>query len=76
MVRQTGHHLVTFPDTLIETSWAAALMPLVPSRRVKSIEVRKVNGDPLTAPDAPAGFVEILRAAGFADGYRGMTYRG
>jgi ATP-dependent Lhr-like helicase len=71
-----GHHLVTFPDTLADTSWAAALMALVPNGRIKSIEVRKVNGDTLTGPDVPEGFVEILRAAGFADGYRGMTYRG
>ncbi|MFK7919575.1 MAG: DEAD/DEAH box helicase [Ilumatobacter sp.] len=71
-----GHHLVTFPDTLIDTSWAAALMGLVPQGRLKSIEVRKVDGETLTAPEAPDGFVEILRAAGFADGYRGMTYRG
>lgn len=71
-----GHHLVTFPDTLIDTSWAAGLRGLVPSGRMKSIEIRKVNGDTLTGPDAPEGFVEILRAAGFADGYRGMTYRG
>ncbi|MGB3736257.1 MAG: DEAD/DEAH box helicase [Ilumatobacter sp.] len=71
-----GHHLVTFPDTLVDTSWAAALMALVPNGRMKAIEIRKVNGDTLTGPDAPEGFVEILRAAGFADGYRGMTYRG
>ena len=71
-----GHHLVTFPDTLVDTSWAPALMSLVPSGRAKSIEVRKVNGDTLTGPDALAGVVEILREAGFADGYRGMTYRG
>lgn len=71
-----GHHLVTFPDTLIDTSWAAALMSLVPAGRMKSIEVRKVNGDTLMGADAPEGFVEILRTAGFADGYRGMTYRG
>ncbi len=71
-----GHHLVTFPDTLVDTSWAAALMALVPNGRMKAIEIRKVNGDTLTGPDVPEGFVEILRAAGFADGYRGMTYRG
>ncbi|MEP1125903.1 MAG: DEAD/DEAH box helicase [Ilumatobacter sp.] len=71
-----GHHLVTFPDTLVDTSWAAALMALVPNGRMKSIEIRKVDGNTLSSPDVPEGFVEILRAAGFADGYRGMTYRG
>jgi len=71
-----GHHLVTFPDTLVDTSWAPALMALVKEGRAKSIEIRKVNGDVLTGPDAPDGFVELLRTAGFADGYRGMTHRG
>lgn len=71
-----GHHLVTFPDTLVDTSWAAALMSLVPNGRMKSIEIRKVNGAKLAGAEVPEGFVEILRVAGFADGYRGMTYRG
>ena len=71
-----SHHLVTFPDTLLDTSWAGALMSLVSQGRGTSVEVRKVNGDTLTGPDAPDGFVEILRSAGFADGYRGMTFRG
>ncbi len=71
-----GHHLVTFPETLVDTSWVAALMSLVPNGRAKSIEVRKVNGDTVTGTAAPDGLVEMLRAAGFADGYRGMTYRG
>jgi ATP-dependent helicase Lhr and Lhr-like helicase len=71
-----GHHLVTFPDTLVDTSWVAALMSLVPQGRAKAIEVRKVNGDTVTGPASPEGIVEILRAAGFVDGYRGMTFRG
>ncbi len=71
-----GHHLVTFPETLADTSWARALMSLVPSGRARSIEVRKVDGDALTGPSAPEGIVGILRSAGFADGYRGMTFRG
>ncbi|MFK8022754.1 MAG: DEAD/DEAH box helicase [Ilumatobacter sp.] len=71
-----GHHLVTFPDTLLDTSWAEALMSLVKDGRAKAVEIRKVNGDQLTGPDVPEGLVEILRNAGFADGYRGMTFRG
>jgi hypothetical protein len=43
---------------------------------MKALEVRKVNGDTLMSADTPEGFVELLRAGGFADGYRGMTYRG
>jgi ATP-dependent helicase Lhr and Lhr-like helicase len=70
-----GHHLVAFPDTLVDPSWADALMALVKDGRAKSIEIRKVNGDTIAGSGA-AGIVEILRAAGFADGYRGMTFRG
>ncbi|MGA9278430.1 Lhr family helicase, partial [Ilumatobacter sp.] len=71
-----GHHAVTFPDSLVDTSWAGALMSLVSQGRAKAIEIRKVNGDTVTGADAPDGFVELLRTAGFADGYRGMTFRG
>ena len=71
-----GHHLVTFPNALIDTSWTQALQLLVQDGRLKSLEIRKVNGDTLTGDNAPEGFVELLRAAGFADGYRGMTFRG
>jgi ATP-dependent Lhr-like helicase len=51
-------------------------MSLVKNDRAKSIEIRKVNGVGLNAADAPQGFVELLGVAGFADGYRGMIYRG
>jgi ATP-dependent Lhr-like helicase len=49
---------------------------LVTDGRIKALEVRKVNGDTLMSADTPAGFVELLRSSGFADGYRGMTFRG
>jgi ATP-dependent Lhr-like helicase len=71
-----GHHLVTFPSALIDTSWTRALQMQVDDGRMKSLEIRKVNGDTITGADVPDGFVELLRSAGFADGYRGMTYRG
>jgi ATP-dependent Lhr-like helicase len=67
---------VTFPSALVDTSWAEALMSLVKNDRAKSIEIRKVDGVGLNSADAPEGFVELLRTAGFADGYRGMIYRG
>jgi ATP-dependent Lhr-like helicase len=70
-----GHHLVTFPNALVDTSWTEALKMMAKDGRAKSIEIRKVNGDSITGADAPDGFVELLRTAGFADGYRGMTYR-
>ncbi len=70
-----GHHLVTFPHAMIDTSWTQALQMLVKDGRMKSLEIRKVNGDVITGADAPDGLLELLRAAGFADGYRGMTFR-
>ena len=71
-----GHHLVSFPNALIDSSWAEALMSLVDNDRAKSVEVRKVDGVGFNDANAPEGVVELLRTAGFADGYRGMIYRG
>ncbi|MEM1335727.1 MAG: DEAD/DEAH box helicase, partial [Actinomycetota bacterium] len=70
-----GHHVVTFPGALEDPSWAAALIRLARDGRAKSIEVRKVDGDSLTADGVPQGLLDLLRSAGFGDGYRGMTYR-
>jgi ATP-dependent Lhr-like helicase len=69
-----GHHLVLFPDAVVDPAWAEALVTLVKHDRARSIEVRKVDGNPLI--EAPEGVLEILRAAGFVDGYRGLTHRG
>ena len=69
-----GHHLVTFPDALHDVSWAGALIDLVRAERMKSVDIRKVDGEGLA--DAPAGLVDLLRSAGFADGYRGLVARG
>ena len=71
-----GHHLATFPSALDDTSWSGALISLVHDGRMKSVEIRKVNGDGLMGAAVPAGLVELLRAGGFADGYRGLIARG
>jgi ATP-dependent helicase Lhr and Lhr-like helicase len=68
-----SHHLVTFPDAHLDDSWAEALVGLVKHDRMRSAEVRKVDGNGLV--DAPAGVLETLRDAGFVDGYRGLIYR-
>jgi ATP-dependent Lhr-like helicase len=68
-----SHHLVTFPEAFADASWTAALVGLVKDDRLRSVEVRKIDGEGLT--DAPGGLIEMLRIAGFADGYRGLTYR-
>ena len=69
-----GHHLVTFPDALHDVSWAGALIGLVHAGRMKAVEIRKVDGDGLA--DAPVALLDLLRSAGFADGYRGLVARG
>ncbi|HEY0521548.1 MAG TPA: DEAD/DEAH box helicase, partial [Ilumatobacteraceae bacterium] len=65
-------HLVTFPAS-VDGSWAEALAMLVKDGRQRSIEVRKVNGDPI---DRKGPHAAALIAAGFVDGYRGFVLRG
>jgi ATP-dependent Lhr-like helicase len=68
-----GHHLVTFPACTADRSWIASLQLLVKNGRAAAIEIRKVDG--CGVGDAPADLVDVLRTAGFADGYRGLVYR-
>jgi ATP-dependent helicase Lhr and Lhr-like helicase len=68
-----AHHLVTFPDATVDPSWTTALVSLVKDDRLRSVEIRKIDGGSLV--DAPNGLLEMLRAAGFVDGYRGLTFR-
>ncbi|MEP7204011.1 MAG: DEAD/DEAH box helicase, partial [Ilumatobacteraceae bacterium] len=65
-------HLVTFP-AVADGSWSEALATLVKDGRQRSIEVRKVNGEPIDRKGAEA---EVLLAAGFTEGYRGFVLRG
>jgi ATP-dependent Lhr-like helicase len=65
-----GHHLVMFPEAARDPSWAGALVDLVKNGRARSVEVRKVDGEPV-----PPSVAATLRGAGFAEGYRGWTYR-
>ncbi|MDO8364937.1 MAG: crosslink repair DNA glycosylase YcaQ family protein, partial [Actinomycetota bacterium] len=67
-----SHHLVTFPATADDTGWAEALALLVKNGRVRSVEVRKVNGEPIAlAMPWPA----VLQSAGFVEGYKGWSFR-
>ncbi len=68
-----SHHLVTFPGATGDLSWAEALATLVKDGRARSIEVRKVNGEPL-GPVGP--WADSLRASGFVEGYKGFVARG
>jgi ATP-dependent Lhr-like helicase len=65
-------HLVTFPASADDGSWAEALAMLVKDGRARSVEVRKVDGAALD-PHGPVAVA--LSAAGFVAGYRGMTAR-
>ena len=48
-----SHHLVTFPHTHDDRSWAEALADQVRDGRLRKVEVRKVDGEPLdTSPVA------------------------
>jgi ATP-dependent Lhr-like helicase len=69
-IERGGHSLVTFgPD-----GWAPALRDLVDRGRYRSLEIRKVDGLPVR-DDAVRAIADELRAAGFAEGYRGLVYR-
>jgi ATP-dependent Lhr-like helicase len=68
-----GHHLVLFPAATGDTTWTDALASLVKDGRLRSLEVRTVDGEPFAAaPEVAAA----LRRVGFADGYRGLVLRG
>jgi ATP-dependent Lhr-like helicase len=67
-----GHTLLTFPAAAGHDAWLGALVDLLKDGRVRSLEVRKIDGEPAgTSPWAGP-----LRAVGFADGYRGLVLRG
>jgi ATP-dependent Lhr-like helicase len=68
-----GHHLVTFPSAADDAAWADALASLVKDGRVRALEIRKVNGDPVADAPEVAG---ALKRVGFVDGYRGLVLRG
>ncbi|HRA83280.1 MAG TPA: DEAD/DEAH box helicase [Ilumatobacteraceae bacterium] len=67
-----SHHVVTFPAAADDTGWAEALARLVKDGRARSVEVRKVDGEPIT-PAMPAA--AALQAAGFVEGYKGWSVR-
>ena len=67
-----ARHLVTFPATADDHRWADALASLVKDGRLRTAEVRKVNGQALAVGPVD----EALAVAGFAEGYRGRVLRG
>jgi ATP-dependent Lhr-like helicase len=62
--------LLTFPRAT--TAWVDALASLVKDGRLRRVELSRVDG----APPAQSPWLEPLRSAGFAEGYRGLVLRG
>jgi ATP-dependent Lhr-like helicase len=70
-VERGGRSVWTFPAAADHPAWPAALAARVTTGRARSHEVHSVDGEPVrTTPWADA-----LRAAGYADGYRGLVIR-
>jgi ATP-dependent helicase Lhr and Lhr-like helicase len=69
LLERGGKRLLTFPAAAAHPDWAAALAGLVASGRVRRLRIESVDGAPIaTSPSA-----DLLRAAGFVEGYRGLT---
>ena len=66
-----GRSLVTFSDA-DPTPWVEALVRHVKDGRVRRMELHRIDGGPVH--EHPAA--DALRAAGFADAYRGLVLRG
>jgi ATP-dependent Lhr-like helicase len=66
-----GRALLTLPAAE-EPGWEEGLASLVKDGRLRRIELARIDG----APAAASPFAERLRGAGFADGYRGLVFRG
>jgi hypothetical protein len=74
-----SHHLVTFERTLEHGSFtmlAEALGSLVKDGRCKTVEVRKINGQPYDASSTEVReVVALLEQHHFVRGYRGLALR-
>jgi ATP-dependent Lhr-like helicase len=68
-----GRSLVVFlgAGAGADPRWAAALAGLVDEGRVRSLDIRRIDGEPITA----SAHAATLRAAGFQDGYHGLVRR-
>jgi ATP-dependent Lhr-like helicase len=67
-----SHHLLTFPAAATDLSWADAMASIVKDGRARAVEVRKLNGEPVSAAGE---VIDALKRVGFVDGYRGLVLR-
>jgi ATP-dependent Lhr-like helicase len=70
-VERGGRSLLTFPAAVVDGRWPEALARVVRSARRRSFEIAKIDG----APARESAHADALRAAGFADGYKGLVLR-
>ncbi len=70
-VERGAHSLVTFAATSAQPDWPAGVRWLADSGRRRSVEIRKIDGEPASESRHAA----TLREAGFVDGYKGLVYR-
>jgi ATP-dependent Lhr-like helicase len=68
-VERGGRRLVTFDAATRSDRWVDGLVALVKERRVRRLVIAHIDGD--SAATSP--FAAVLRAHGFAEGYRGLT---
>ncbi|MGH9138483.1 MAG: hypothetical protein ACRD0G_15800, partial [Acidimicrobiales bacterium] len=66
-----GHAVLTFAATADRPDWPRGLAALLERGRMRSVEIRTVDGVPVR--EHAAG--DALRAHGFADGYKGLVLR-
>lgn len=70
-VEKGGRSLITF-EAAHKEGWADALAATVKDGRFRSMEIARIDG----APVRESQHADALRAAGFADAYRGLILRG
>ena len=70
-----SYHLVTFPHTHDDGTWAQALADLVRAGRARRLEVRKVDGEPLVSSPVRAEVTAAALEAGWTEGYKGLQFR-
>jgi ATP-dependent Lhr-like helicase len=68
-VERGGKRLVTFEAAARTDVWVDALVSLVKEGRVGRLVVQQIDGE----PSALSAYAAVLRANGFAEGYRGLT---
>jgi ATP-dependent helicase Lhr and Lhr-like helicase len=71
-VERGGRSLLTFPAAQRSDLWVDGLVSLVKERRVRRLVVARIDGEAAAASPV----ADVLRANGFAEGYRGLVLEG